>query len=67
MKKVTKSPMVIEVLNIPNAQRSLERLADLLAKIQKALGKSLPGSHWLMAPQASILNVSVPRSHGSTL
>ncbi len=41
MKKVTKSPKVIDVLNIPAVQRSLERLADLLGKIQKALGEYL--------------------------
>ncbi|XP_021916204.1 dynein heavy chain, cytoplasmic isoform X5 [Zootermopsis nevadensis] len=41
MKKVTKSPMVMDVLNIPGVQRSLERLADLLGKIQKALGEYL--------------------------
>ena len=41
MKKVGKSPMVMDVLNIQNVQRSLERLADLLAKIQKALGEYL--------------------------
>ena len=41
MKKVSKSPMVMDVLNIQNVQRSLERLADLLAKIQKALGEYL--------------------------
>lgn len=41
MKKVSKSPMVMEVLNIPGVQRSLERLADLLGKIQKALGEYL--------------------------
>jgi dynein heavy chain 1 len=41
MKKVTKSPMVIDVLNIQGVQRSLERLADLLGKIQKALGEYL--------------------------
>jgi hypothetical protein len=41
MKKVTKSPMVMDVLNIPAVQRSLERLADLLGKIQKALGEYL--------------------------
>ena len=41
MKKVTKSPAVLEVLSIPNIHRSLERLADLLAKIQKALGEYL--------------------------
>ncbi|CAG8487876.1 5917_t:CDS:10 [Dentiscutata erythropus] len=41
MKKVYKSPFVLDVLNIPNVQKSLERLADLLAKIQKALGEYL--------------------------
>ena len=41
MKKVSKSPMVMDVLNIQGIQRSLERLADLLAKIQKALGEYL--------------------------
>jgi dynein heavy chain 1 len=40
-KKVSKSPMVMDVLNIPGVQRSLERLADLLGKIQKALGEYL--------------------------
>ena len=33
--------MVMDVLNIPAVQRSLERLADLLGKIQKALGEYL--------------------------
>ncbi|CAG8458261.1 9384_t:CDS:2, partial [Cetraspora pellucida] len=41
MKKVYKSPFVLDVLNIANVQKSLERLADLLAKIQKALGEYL--------------------------
>lgn len=41
MKKVAKSPLVMDVLNIPAVQRSLERLADLLGKIQKALGEYL--------------------------
>lgn len=41
MKKVSKSPYVTDVLNIPNIQKSLERLADLLGKIQKALGEYL--------------------------
>lgn len=41
MKKVSKSPMVIDVLNIQGVQRVLERLADLLGKIQKALGEYL--------------------------
>lgn len=41
MKKVYKSPYVLDVLNIQNVQKSLERLADLLSKIQKALGEYL--------------------------
>lgn len=41
MKKVYKSPFVIDVMNIPGVQKSLERLADLLNKIQKALGEYL--------------------------
>lgn len=41
MKKVFKSPFVLDVLNIANVQKSLERLADLLSKIQKALGEYL--------------------------
>uniref|UniRef100_A0A146KZ76 Dynein heavy chain, cytoplasmic n=1 Tax=Lygus hesperus TaxID=30085 RepID=A0A146KZ76_LYGHE len=41
MKKVAKSPMVMDVLNIQGVQRALERLADLLEKIQKALGEYL--------------------------
>jgi len=41
MKKVSKSPYVIDILNIPNLQKTLERLADLLSKIQKALGEYL--------------------------
>lgn len=41
MKKVAKSNMVMDVLNIQGVQRSLERLADLLEKIQKALGEYL--------------------------
>ena len=41
MRKVTKAPLVMEVLNIPGVQKSLERLADLLGKIQKALGEYL--------------------------
>ncbi|EIW66046.1 hypothetical protein TREMEDRAFT_35527 [Tremella mesenterica DSM 1558] len=41
MKKVNKSPFVLEILNIPGIQKSLERLADLLTKIQKALGEYL--------------------------
>src|ERR1051325_7476192 len=41
MKKVYKSPYIMDVLNIPNVQKSLERLSDLLSKIQKALGEYL--------------------------
>lgn len=41
MKKVYKSPNVLDVMAIPNIQASLERLADLLGKIQKALGEYL--------------------------
>ena len=41
MKKVSKSPLVMDVLNIQGVQRQLERLADLLGKIQKALGEYL--------------------------
>ena len=33
MRKVAKSPLVMDVLNIPGVQKSLERLADLLGKI----------------------------------
>ena len=39
--EVTKSPLVMDVLNIANVQCQLERLADLLNKIQKALGEYL--------------------------
>jgi dynein heavy chain 1, cytosolic len=41
MKKVYKSPFVLDVLNIQLIQKSLERLAELLNKIQKALGEYL--------------------------
>lgn len=41
MKKVTKSRKVMDILNIQGIQRSLERLADLLNKVQKALGEYL--------------------------
>ena len=41
MKKVYKSPFILDVLNIPGLQKSLDRLADLLGKIQKALGEYL--------------------------
>ena len=41
MKKVYKSPFVLDVLAITGVQKSLERLAELLNKIQKALGEYL--------------------------
>ncbi|KAI4214893.1 MAG: hypothetical protein LQ351_002606 [Letrouitia transgressa] len=41
LKKVYKSPYVLDVQNIPGVQKSLERLAELLNKIQKALGEYL--------------------------
>lgn len=41
MKKVNKSPFILDILNIPGIQKNLERLADLLTKIQKALGEYL--------------------------
>lgn len=41
MKKVYKSPNVLDVLNISGVQKSLERLSELLHKIQKALGEYL--------------------------
>lgn len=39
LRKVYKSPLVLDVLNIPGIQTSIERLADLLNKVQKALGE----------------------------
>ncbi|OLY80070.1 Cytoplasmic dynein 1 heavy chain 1 [Smittium mucronatum] len=41
MKRVYKSPYILDVLNMPNIQKSLERLLDLLGKIQRALGEYL--------------------------
>lgn len=41
MRKVSKAPLVMDVLGIQGVQRALERLADLLGKIQKALGEYL--------------------------
>ncbi|GME34113.1 ATPase AAA+ type core [Neofusicoccum parvum] len=41
MKKVSRSPFVLDVLAIPGVQKSLERLEELLNKIQKALGEYL--------------------------
>ena len=41
MKKVYRSPMVLDVLSIAGVQKSLERLLELLQKIQKSLGEYL--------------------------
>lgn len=41
MKKVAKAPKVLDVVGITGMQRSLERILDLLSKIQKALGEYL--------------------------
>ena len=41
MKKVSKSSLVLDVLSIQGVEKLLERLADLLAKLQKALGEYL--------------------------
>ena len=41
LKKVYKSPFILDVMNISGVQKSLERLAELLNKIQKALGEYL--------------------------
>ena len=41
LKKVYKSPFVLDVLNISGVQKALDRLAELLNKIQKALGEYL--------------------------
>lgn len=35
MKQVTKSPVVMNIIAIPNVQKTLERLSDLLVKIEK--------------------------------
>lgn len=41
IKKVTRFPLVLEILSIPSIQKTLEQLADLLNKIQKSLGEYL--------------------------
>lgn len=41
MKKVTSTPRILDIVNMQGAQRLLERLADMLGKIQKALGEYL--------------------------
>ncbi|EDQ84975.1 uncharacterized protein MONBRDRAFT_12266 [Monosiga brevicollis MX1] len=41
MRKVSKQPLVVEVMNIPNLPRTLDHLKDVLENIQKALSKYL--------------------------
>lgn len=41
MKKAASKPNIIEVMSIPNLSKTLERLAEMLSKIQKALGDYL--------------------------
>ncbi|KAK5965130.1 hypothetical protein GCK32_004027, partial [Trichostrongylus colubriformis] len=41
MKKVTQAPRILDVVGMQGAQRLLDRLADMLSKIQKALGEYL--------------------------
>lgn len=41
MKKVSQSPLVLEVIAIPNVQKALDRLQDLLKAIEKALHEYL--------------------------
>ena len=41
LKKVLKSPYVLDVVGVPGIQASLERLAELLHRIQTALGEYL--------------------------
>lgn len=41
MKRVVATPRVMDVVNFAGVQRLLERLADMLAKVQKALGDYL--------------------------
>jgi dynein heavy chain 1 len=40
-RKVANKPLLIDVMSVGGLQKTLERLADLLAKIQKALGEYL--------------------------
>ncbi|KNC52645.1 cytoplasmic dynein [Thecamonas trahens ATCC 50062] len=41
MKKVTKAPLILDVIAISGVDKLLARLADLLTKVQKALGEYL--------------------------
>ncbi|KAJ2996812.1 hypothetical protein HDV02_006190 [Globomyces sp. JEL0801] len=41
LRKIYKSPLVYDVINIPNILQSMQRLGELLAEIQKSLGEYL--------------------------
>eukprot|EP00842_Homolaphlyctis_polyrhiza_P002959 jgi/Hompol1/3664/HPOL_006672-RA len=41
MRKVYKAPLIMDVIAIPGLQKSMERIADNLAAVQKALGEYL--------------------------
>ena len=41
MRRVSQKPLVLEVMNIENLPRQLERQSDLMSRIQKALGEYL--------------------------
>jgi dynein heavy chain 1 len=41
LKKVYRSPLVFDVVNIPNIDHTIQRLNDLLAGVQKSLGEYL--------------------------
>jgi len=41
MRKVSSKPLIMEVIALPGIQKTLDRLSELLAKIQKALGDYL--------------------------
>lgn len=41
MRKVSAKPLILDVMALPGIQKTLERLSELLAKIQKALGDYL--------------------------
>eukprot|EP01155_Anaeramoeba_flamelloides_P010253 Anaeramoba_flamelloidesa325155_517.p1 GENE.a325155_517~~a325155_517.p1 ORF type:complete len:3661 (-),score=1024.13 a325155_517:18-11000(-) len=41
MKKVAQKPNILDVINIPNLQKTLERLKEMLKKVEKALGQYL--------------------------
>jgi dynein heavy chain 1 len=41
MKKVLKTPLILDLIQIPNVEKLLQRLSEILGKIQKALGEYL--------------------------